>query len=86
MSHSITSTEELIELWLHERSPRTVASYRRYVEAFLCHAGKPLEQVTLMDVQTWQLSLSGMSANSKRTALAARPYHSESCPKFVRCD
>lgn len=71
MSHSITSTEELIELWLHERSPRTVASYRRYVEAFLCHAGKPLEQVTLMDVQTWQLSLSGMSANSKRTALAA---------------
>jgi integrase/recombinase XerD len=71
MSNFLTATEQLIDLWLHERSPHTVASYRRYVEAFLRHAGKPLEQVTLMDLQTWQLSLSGMSASSQRTALAS---------------
>ena len=71
MSNSITTTEELVELWLHGRSPNTRNSYQHHVEGFLAHAGKPLERVTLLDLQLWQLSLSGMSPGSQKTALAA---------------
>ena len=72
MSHSTTTdTEQLIELWLHERSPQTADSYNRYLTKFLAHVNKPLTEVTLMDVQTWQLSLRSLSPASQRTALAA---------------
>lgn len=72
MSHSLSvSTIELMELWLHGKSPNTVASYRHHVEGFLRHAAKPLHDITLLDIQTWQLSLSGKSAASQQTALAA---------------
>lgn len=72
MSHSSpTTTEQLIELWLYGRSPNTISSYRHHIEGFLAHVGKPVEKVTLMDIQSWQLSLSGMSPGSQKTALAA---------------
>lgn len=71
MSNSITTTEELVELWLHGHSPNTIESYKHHVEGFFAHAGKPLERVTLLDLQLWQLSLSGMSPGSQKTALAA---------------
>jgi integrase/recombinase XerD len=71
MSHSATRTSQLIELWLHERSPNTKEYYRRVVKRFLAHADKPLEEVTLMDIQMWQLSLSSLAPASQRTALAA---------------
>lgn len=72
MSHSTTTNiEQLIELWLHERSDNTVNSYNRYLKRFLAHVNKPLEEVTLMDFQTWQLSLRSLSPASQRTALAA---------------
>ncbi len=72
MSHSVSvSTQELIELWLYSRSEHTIASYRHHIDGFLRHVAKPLHQVTLVDIQAWQLSLSGMSASSQRTALAA---------------
>ncbi len=71
MSNSIVSTSQLIELWLYQRSPNTIESYKHHVEGFFAHVGKPLSQVTLSDLQTWQLSLSGMSPGSQKTALAA---------------
>jgi integrase/recombinase XerD len=72
MSHSLSvSAIELMDLWLHGKSPNTVASYRRHVEGFLRHAAKPLHDITLLDIQTWQLSLCGKSAASQQTALAA---------------
>ncbi len=70
MSNSITTTEQLIELWLYQRSPNTIESYKHHVEGFFAHVGKPLSEVTLSDLQTWQLSLSGMSPGSQKTALA----------------
>ncbi len=71
MSNSITVTNsELIELWLYGRSPNTKSSYLNHVNRFLAFVEKPLTEVTLMDIQTWQLSLSGMSSGSQRTALA----------------
>ncbi|MBE9039345.1 tyrosine-type recombinase/integrase [Oscillatoriales cyanobacterium LEGE 11467] len=72
MSHSLDlSTSELLELWLHGKSPNTVSSYRRHVEGFFQHAAKPLTDITLLDIQTWQLSLSRKSPASQQTALAA---------------
>lgn len=72
MSYSITTDiEQLVELWLHERSPNTVDGYRRYLKRFLAHVNKPLTEVTLMDFQTWQLTLSSLSPASQRTAIAA---------------
>ncbi len=65
------TTDQLIELWLFQRSPNTISSYKHHVEVFLASVGKPLEQVTLLDLQTWQLSISAMSPASQRTALAA---------------
>jgi integrase/recombinase XerD len=71
MSNSITVTNsELISLWLYGRSPNTQSSYLNHVNRFLAFVDKPLTEVTLMDIQTWQLSLSGMSSGSQRTALA----------------
>jgi integrase/recombinase XerD len=71
MSNSITVTNsQLIELWLYGRSPNTKSSYQHQVSRFLAFVSKPLTEVTLMDIQIWQLSLSGMSNSSQRTALA----------------
>ena len=63
-------TEELVNLWLHGRSPDSAALYRQYAKRFLAHAGKPLQEVTLADLQSWHLTLSGISKSGQRTALA----------------
>ena len=74
MSHSSTSkkitTEELTAQWLHGHSDNTIKTYQQYLRRFLAHVNKPLDEVTLFDLQTWLLSLSSMSPSSQRTALA----------------
>lgn len=74
MSHSSNktqiTTEELIVQWLYGLSPNTVSTYRQYLNRFLAHVDKPLDEVSLLDIQTWLLSLNSMSPNSQRTALA----------------
>lgn len=66
------SNRELVELWVHGRSPYTQDSYRRYAHRFFDHAGnKPLAEVTLMDLQAWQMSLASRSVNSQRLAIGA---------------
>ncbi|MBD2533731.1 tyrosine-type recombinase/integrase [Nostoc flagelliforme FACHB-838] len=68
---STLTTSELIDLWLHGKSKNTQQSYSRLTHSFLTHIGnKPLREVTLMDLQTWETTLSG-SDNSKRTAVGA---------------
>lgn len=67
---AVTNTE-LIDLWLHGKSPNTVDGYRRYAQRFFRHVGdKPLADVTLMDFQLWEMSLVS-SNNSKRVAVGA---------------
>jgi len=68
---TFTSTEELIQLWLYGRPSTTIDNYRRHVTSFLATVQKPLDQVGLMDLQIWQLSLSNLSPASQRTALAS---------------
>ena len=74
MSHSATTpkvtTEQLIEQGLHGHADNTIKSYRQYLNRFLAHVNKPLDEVTLFDLQTWQLSLRSLSPASQRTALA----------------
>ncbi len=73
MSHSAQTqitTEELIVQWLYGLSPNTISSYKLYLNRFLTHVDKPLHEVSLLDIQTWLLSLNSMSPSSQRTALA----------------
>ncbi len=55
------SARQLIEMWLHEKSRNTVDAYRRDVEYFLAFiSGKPLQAVTLNDLQHYADALKQM--------------------------
>lgn len=62
----------LLELWLHGRGKNTALTYRHHANRFLAFVdNKPLTQLTLADLQAWQLTLSAASPNSQRTAISA---------------
>jgi len=63
--------DRLIELWLHERSPRTIEYYERIAKHFITYINKPLHLTTLSDLQGWGLTLRGLSPSSQRTYIAA---------------
>jgi site-specific recombinase XerD len=70
-SPATVTNSELIDMWLHGKSPNTVDAYRRYASKFFRHVdNKPLSAVTLSDFQIWQMTLSGNN-NSKRVAVDA---------------
>lgn len=64
---------QLIEMWVHGRSPCTQDYYRRSAARFLAHCEKPLAQATLQDVQSFATTLvdSGLADSSCRSYLAA---------------
>lgn len=57
---------QLIALWLHGKSPHSQRAYRADVERFLGHVGKPLQTVTLADLQSFVDSLDGSDNTRKR--------------------
>ena len=63
--------DQLIKLWLHERSPHTQRAYRADVERFRSRAGKPLHAVTLADLQDFAGSMTGIAAASQYRTLSA---------------
>src|SRR6266700_3749261 len=65
-----TSDEQLVELWLHGKSPHTQRAYRTEAERFLNFVARPLRAITLMDLQAYADSLAGAPATRIR-ALAA---------------
>ncbi len=65
-----TSDEQLVELWLHGKSPHTQRAYRADAERFLRFVARPLRMVTLVDLQAYADSLAGAPATRIR-ALAA---------------
>jgi integrase/recombinase XerD len=70
----VTATDihsRLIEMWLHERSPKTIEYYQRIANHFVNYVGKPLHLVSLADVQGWQMTLRGLAPGSQRTYAAA---------------
>lgn len=64
---------QLVEMWLHGRSPRTQDYYRRTAMRFLAHCNKPLKQVTLSDLQSFSDVLvdMGIGDSSLRSYLAS---------------
>ncbi len=67
------TTEQVVALWLHGRSPHTQRAYRADVERFLGFCGKPLPAVTLADLQAWadHLESQGLAPASRARALSA---------------
>jgi integrase/recombinase XerD len=65
-----TATEQMLNMWLHGRSPSTQNSYRFYAKQFLKFVNKPLHLVSVADVQGWQDTLTHLSPGSQRTAIA----------------
>lgn len=72
-SASITPAEGLLDLWLHGKSPHTQRYYRREALKFLGIVGKPIESITLADVQGYATALhqSKLAVSSVARAIAA---------------
>ncbi len=70
---SFTPTQGLLDLWLHGKSPHTQRYYRREALKFLAIVGKPIESITLADVQGYAtaLSQSALAVSSQSRAIAA---------------
>ncbi len=66
------SDDQLIELWLHGRSKNTHRAYRRETERFLELVAKPLQSITLGDVQSFMDQLTPtMKLSSVHRAMAS---------------
>ena len=68
----IPPTEGLLDLWLHGKSGHTQRYYRREALKFLAVVGKPIELITLSDVQGYATALgqSSLSIASQARAIA----------------
>ncbi len=68
-----SSLEAMINLWVHGKSLHTQRYYRREAQKFLAMVAKPLELVTLADVQAYAtvLQRSDLAVSSQARAIAA---------------
>jgi site-specific recombinase XerD len=71
LSAGVSADDQLIELWLHQRSPHTQRAYRADVARFRTSSGKPLAAVTLIDLQAFARSLAAIAAASRYRTLSA---------------
>lgn len=69
----VNALEGLIDLWLHGKASHTARYYRSNAKKFFSWVGKPIEQVTLADVQAYQTALSrtDLAVSSQARAIAA---------------
>ena len=65
------SDAQLIEVWLHGRSPHTQRAYAADVARFLAGAGKPLGHVTLADLQQFADALEDLAPASRYRTISA---------------
>jgi len=63
--------EQLVALWLHQRSPHTQRAYTADITRFRAKAGKPLVLITLADLQEFANSLAGLAPASRYRTLSA---------------
>ncbi len=68
---SLSSDEQLLEVWLHGRSLHTQRAYRADMERLRRRAGKPLSGVTLRDLQEFADSLDELAPASRYRTLSA---------------
>ena len=68
-----STDNQLIDLWLHQRSPHTQRAYRADVEHFRTYTAKPFAAVSLIDLQSFANSLThGAPASRYRTLSAVK--------------
>lgn len=65
------SDDQLLQIWLHGRSPHTQRAYRADVERFRSAASKPLQLITLLDLQQFADSLHELAPASRYRTLSA---------------
>jgi site-specific recombinase XerD len=63
--------EQLVALWLHDRSAHTQRAYRADIARFRAGAGKPLARVTVADLQAFADSLVDLAPVSRYRTLSA---------------
>lgn len=66
-----SSDGQLLEIWLHGRSPHTQRAYRADIERFRAGAGKTLPQVTLANLQQFADELGDLAPSSRYRTLSA---------------
>lgn len=59
--------DQLVALWLHGRGPHTRRAYEADLGKLRAFAPKPLEQITLADLQAFADSLGGKDTSRRRT-------------------
>jgi integrase/recombinase XerD len=64
-----SSDLQLMALWLHGKSKNTQEAYQADMQRFLEMVNKPLQQITLQDLQSYADSLTGLSANTRKRGL-----------------
>jgi site-specific recombinase XerD len=65
------SDDQLLDIWLHGRSPHTQRAYRSDLQHFRLWIGKPIAQVTLSDLQHYTDSLTDRAPASRYRTLSA---------------
>src|SRR5579862_8129430 len=63
--------EQLVKLWLHERSPHTQRAYLADFRRFRDHAAKSLAKITLADLQAFSELVGELAPASRYRALSA---------------
>jgi len=63
--------DQFVETWLHGRSRHTVRAYSADIEHLRASVGKPMVHVTLVDLQQFADSLSGLAPSSRYRTLSA---------------
>lgn len=64
------SDSQLVEIWLHGRSPHTQRAYAADVSRFMSAAGQPLVSVTLAHLQNFADSLGNLAPASRYRILS----------------
>lgn len=71
VARQATSDGQVVAMWLHDKAAHTQRAYGRDIRRFFEQAAKPLQQVTLGDVQAYADSLSALAPSSQARMLAA---------------
>ncbi len=66
-----TSDSQTVQLWLHGKAPTTQRGYKREIASFLAFVEKPLQWVTLGDLQRYSDSLGHLAPRTQCRTLAA---------------
>ena len=67
----VNHDEDVIQMWLHGKSSKTILMYSRHIQRFLTYIDKGLREITLSDLQRFVDSLNNLSDNSCKVILCA---------------